>query len=89
MGHKEDIQKYSSNVSLHPIDVSYDQLKALNDHDDFSPADLDNSNSRNKITTIFYFFMKEVAAASNHNLVRHSNAFITNDGKVDPDFEFS
>ena len=33
--------------------------------------------------------MKEVAATSNHNLVRNSNAFITNDGKVDPDFEFS
>ena len=55
LGHKEDIQKYSSNVSLHPIDVSYDQLKTLDDHEDFSPADLDNSNSRNKITKIFYF----------------------------------
>ena len=33
--------------------------------------------------------MKEVAAASNHNLVRNSNAFITNSGKIDPDFEFS
>ena len=47
---KEDIQHYSSNVSLHPIDVSYDQIKALNGHQDFSPADLDNSSSRNKIT---------------------------------------
>ena len=33
--------------------------------------------------------MKEVAAASNHNLVRNSNTFITNSGKIDPDFEFS
>ena len=86
---KEDIQQYSSNVNVHPIDVSYDQLKALNDHEDFSPADLDNSSSRNKITKVFYSFMKEVAAVSSHNLVKNSNATITNDEKVDPDFEFS
>ena len=86
---KEDIQQYSSNVNLHPIDVSYDQLKALNGHEDFSPADLDNSSSRNKITKVFYSFMKEVAAVSSHNLVKNSNATITNDEKVDPDFEFS
>ena len=86
---KEDIQQYSSNVNLHSIDVSYEQLKALNNHEDFSPADLDNSVSRKKIAKIFYSFMKEVAAASNHNLVRNSNASITNGGKIDPDFEFS
>ena len=60
---KEDIQQYSSNVNLHSIDVSYEQLKALDDHEDFSPADLDNSVSRNKIAKIFYSFMKEVEAA--------------------------
>ena len=86
---KKDIQQYSSNVNLHPIDVSYDQLKALNDHEDFSLTDLDNSISRNKITKIFYSFMKEVAAVSYQNLVRNSNAFITYGGKVDPDFKFS
>ena len=85
---KEDIQQYSSNVNLLPINVSYDQLKALNDHEDFSPADLDNSSSWNKITKVFYFFMKEVAVASYHNLVRNSNVFVTNGGKVHPDFEF-
>ena len=85
---KEDIQQYSSNVNLHPIDVSYDQIKALNDHEDFSPADLDSSSSRNKISKVFYSFMKEVAATSNHNLVTNSNTFITNGGQVDPDFEF-
>ena len=86
---KEDIQQYSSNVNLLPINVSYDQLKALNDHEDFSPADLGNSSSRNKFTKVFYSFMKEVAVASYHNLVRSCNVFITNGGKVDPDFEFS
>ena len=71
------------------MDVSYEQIKASNDQEDFSPADLDNSVSWNKLANIFYSFMKEVAAASNHNLVRNSNAFITNSGKIDPDFEFS
>ena len=33
--------------------------------------------------------MKEAAAASNHNLVRNSNTLLTNDGKIDPEFEFS
>ena len=86
---EEDIQQYSSNVNLHPIDVSYDELKALNDPESFTPADLDNSVSRNKIAKIFYSFMKEVASALNHNLVRNSNAFVSNGGKIDPDFEFS
>ena len=86
---KENIQQYSSNINLHPIDVSYDQLKALNDHENFAPADLDNSVSRNKIAKIFYSFMKEVASASNHNLVRNSNTFISNGGKIDSNFEFS
>ena len=64
---KEDIQQHSSNVTLHPIDVSYDQLKALNDHQKFIPAHLHNSVSPNKIAKIFYSFMKEVASTSNHN----------------------
>ena len=33
--------------------------------------------------------MKEAAAASNHNLVRNSNAFLRNGRKIDPEFEFS
>ena len=69
--------------------MSYEQLKALNGNKDFKPEDLDNSSKRNKITKIFHSFMKEAAAASNHNLVRNSNAFLTNGGKIDPDFTFS
>ena len=33
--------------------------------------------------------MKEAAAASNHILVRNSNACLTNGGKIDSDFTFS
>lgn len=84
---KEELNQYSNNLNLHPVDVSYDQLKKYNDNTDFNPADLDNSSERNKIKKVFYSFMKEAADASNHNLVRNSNAFISNDGKINPDFE--
>ena len=86
---KEELNQWSEQVNLHPIDVSYEQLKALNGNEDFQPKDLDNSSKRNKITKIFYSFMKEAAAAFNHNLVRNSNAFLTNGGKIDPEFTFS
>ena len=33
--------------------------------------------------------MKEAAAASDHNLVRNSNAFLTNGEKIDPELGFS
>ena len=69
--------------------LANEQLKALNDQEDFNPADLDHCFKRNKITKTFYSFMKEAAAASNHNLVRNSNAFLINRGKIDPDFTFS
>ena len=35
---KEEIQQYSHNVNLHPIDVSCDEIKSLNNHKDFNPA---------------------------------------------------
>ena len=85
---KEEWNQWSEHVNLHPNDVSYEQLRALNGSQDFQPEDLDYSSKRNKITKIFYSFMKDAAAASNHNLVRNSNAFLTNSGKIDPEFEF-
>ena len=89
LDHKEELNQWSEQVNLHPIDVSYEQLRALNGNQDFQPEDLDNSSKRNKITKVFYSFMKEAAAASNHNLVRNSNTFLTNGGKIGPEFEFS
>ena len=86
---KEELNQWSEHVNLHPIDVSYEQLRALNGNQDFQPEDLDNSSKRNKITKVFYSFMKEAAVASNHNLVRNSNTFLTNGGKIGPEFEFS
>ena len=84
---KEELNQYSNNLNLHLVDVSYDQLKKYNDNIDFNPADLDNSSERNKTKKVFYSFMKEAADASNYNLVRNSNAFISNGGKINPDFE--
>ena len=45
---KEALNQYSDHVHLHPIDVSNEQLKALNDQEDFNPADLDHCSKRNK-----------------------------------------
>ena len=33
--------------------------------------------------------MKKVAGVSNHNLVRNSNAYMSQGGKIDPEFKFS
>ena len=54
LDHKEDIQQYNNNVNLHPVDVSYEQLKVLN-----------------------------------HNLIRNSNAYMSQGGNIDPEFGFS
>ena len=43
---KENIQQYNNDVHLHPVDVSYEQLKVLNNNKDFDPADLDSSAKR-------------------------------------------
>ena len=86
---KEDLNQYSNNVNLHPIDVSYDQLKKLNEGNEFYPADLDNNSKRNKIKKKFCFFPRDAADISNHNLVRNSNAFISGSEKIDPEYEFS
>ena len=86
---KEGIQQYSNNVNLHPIDVSYEQLKAFNNNKELNPADLEDSNLRKDIAKMFYPFMKEAAGLSNHNLVRNSNAYLSSGGKIAPDFKFS
>ena len=86
---KEDIQQYNDNVNLHPVDVSYEQLKVLNNNKDFDPSDLDNSALTKDIVKLFYSIMKEVASVSNHNLVRNSNAYMSQGGKINPEFEFS
>ena len=77
------------NVNLHPIDVSYDELKKYNDDKDFCPADLDNNDSRKHLTKLLYKYMKRVAEISNHNLIRNSDAYMASGGKGDQDNHFS
>ena len=89
LDYKEDIQQYNNNVNLHPVDVSYEQLKVLNNNKDFDPSDLNNSALRKDIVKIFYTIMKEVAGVSNHNLIRNSNAYLSQGGKIDPEVDFS
>ena len=87
---KEDIQQYNDNVNLHPVDISYEQLKVLNNNKYFDPSDLDKISAlRKDIVKIFYSIMRVVAGVSNHNLVRNSNAYMSQRGKIDPGFEFS
>ena len=38
LDHKEHIQQYNNNVNLHPVDVSYEQLKVLNNNKNFDPT---------------------------------------------------
>ena len=86
---KEEIQKYNDHVHLHPVDISYDQLESINNSKNFDPSHLDNNVLRKDVTNFFYKIMKEIAGISNHNLIRNSNAFMSNEGKIDPQFPFS
>ena len=46
---KEELNQWSEHVNLHPIDVGYQQLKALNGNEDLQSEDLDKSSKRNKL----------------------------------------
>ena len=84
---KEEFLQFKNSVNLHPIDASYDDLKAMNNDKDFNPAQL-NSPSRESILPFFYSYMKKIAETSNNNLIRNSNAFIASGGKSDPTSKF-
>ena len=77
---KKQFNNIPNNVNLHSIDVTYEQLKALNNNQDFNPADLKD---------IFYNFMKEAAGISNHNFIRNSNAYMSSCRKIDSEIELS
>ena len=86
---KEKILQWQDHVHLHPIDVTFEELKGLNNGEDFNPSLLDHKDLRKNITVLFYKYMKKVAETSNHNIVRNSDAYMANGGKIDPDNEFS
>ena len=84
---KEEILQFKNSVNLHPIDASYDDLKALNNDKEFNPALL-NLPDRDSVLPLFYSYMKKIAETSNNNLIRNSNAFLASGGKVDPTSKF-
>ena len=70
---------------MHPLDVTFDELKDFNNGEDFTLAPLDNKELRKNVTGLFYRYMKRVAEISNHNLVRNSDAYMASGGQIDPD----
>ena len=69
--------------------MSYDDLKVVKNDGSMNPALLDDKELRKDVIGGYYEIMKKVAEISNQNLVRKSNAYISNGGKNDPHKEFS
>ena len=86
---KEEFLKWKDHVHLHPIDGSYDELKAIHNDGDMNPALLDHKELRKEVMSGYHKVMKKIAEVSNQNLVRNSDAYISNGGKIDPDNGFS
>ena len=79
---KESTMKYLKSVYLQPIDSQYEDIKSLNNGNDFNPADLEGEK-REEITWLFYTYMKKVAETSNNNLIRNARAFMNKGGSID------
>ena len=86
---KEDFLQWKEHVHLHPSDVSYDDLKTLNNDRDMNPALLDHKELRKDVIGGYYKMMEKVAEVSNQHLVRNFDDCISHGGKIDPDNEFS
>ena len=55
--------QWKDHVHLHPIDVSYDDLKTLNNDGDMNPALLNHKELRKDVLGGYYKMMKKVAEA--------------------------
>ena len=76
-------------MHLHPIDVNLDDLKEITGHKEINPSFLDKKDLRGEVVPGYYKLMKKIAEISNQNLVRNSDAYISNGGEIDPENEFS
>ena len=85
---KEKFLQWKDHVHLHPIDVSYEEFKLLNDGNEMNPALLDNKTLRKDVTPAYYKMMRKIAKVSNQNLIRNSDAYLSRGGKTDPDHDF-
>ena len=68
---KEDFLHWKDNVHLHPINLTFDDIKQA------------AGQNRSEVTSRYYKIMKKIAEVSNQNLVRNSDAFISSGGKTD------
>ena len=89
MDRKEHFLQWKEHVHLHPIDVSYDDLKDIHNGGDMNPPLLDNKDLRKDVIGGYYKMMKKVAEIWNQTLVCNSDAYISNGEKIDPVNEFS
>ena len=80
---KEDFLQWKDHVHLHPVDVSYEELKAINNGGDMNPALLDHKEVtiRKEVTGAYYKMMEKITEVSNKNLIRNSDAYISNGEK--------
>ena len=72
---------------MHPIDLTFDDLTEITGNKEMNPSLLNNKDLRGEVVGAYYKLMKKIAETS--NLVRNSDACISNGGKIDPDNEFS
>ena len=66
---KEDFLQWKDHVHLHPIYVSYDEIKAIHNDGDMNPALLDHKELIKEVTGGYYKVMKKIAEVSNQNLL--------------------
>ena len=69
--------------------MSYGDLKECHNGGDMNPSLLNKKDLRKDVIEGYYKMMKKVAEISNQNLVRNSDAYISNGRKIDPDNGFS
>ena len=85
---KEEFLYWKDNVHLHPVDLTYDDIKQAAGQNQMDSSWLDNKDLRNEVTGDYYKIMRKIAEVSDQNLVRNSDSYISSGGKVDPDKEF-
>ena len=83
---KEEFMHYKDNVNLHPVNLTFDDIKQAAAESLMDPSTL-NTDARDKVTGGYYKIMKKIAEVYNQNLVRNSDAFISSGEKIDPDNE--
>ena len=78
---KEKFLQWKDHVHLNLIDVSYKELKLLNDGNEMNLALLDNKTLRKRCYSC-------LLQNDEKNLIRNSDAYFSKGGKTNPDHDF-